>query len=177
VLRPALGGFFEKIGVSMTSLTRGEHADFLLSSEPLSDGARRRLRDMVEDTYELFIGRVAEGRGIDAERVDVLGRGRVYTGAQALELGLIDELGGLQVAVAAGRSALGLDEDTDVALLTYPPPMSLAEEISDALQSRIATQVSLSVPLPPAVWRFGVWLASLPSEGLLLVPPVLIDIR
>ncbi len=99
VLRPILGGLFEKLGVGVEAMTRGEHADLLLASRPLSPRTRRRLRADVRGVYETFVGRVAEGRELTPEAVDAIGQGRVWTGAQASEIGLVDVLGGLRTAV------------------------------------------------------------------------------
>ena len=67
------------------------------------------------------------------EEVDARARGRVYTGAQALELGLVDELGGLFAASAHAKRALGIGVDADVELVPYPPPRSLLEEVAREL--------------------------------------------
>ena len=66
--------------------------------------------------------------------VDGVARGRVYTGAQALDLGLVDELGGLFAATAYAKRALGMDVEAEVELVPYPPPRSLLEEIAAELE-------------------------------------------
>jgi protease-4 len=177
VLRPVLGGIFERLGIGLVSLTRGQHADFLLSGKPLSPGARERLRGLVVDTYDLFVKRVAEARALEPARVDAIGQGRVWTGAQAARLGLVDELGGLHAAVDAGRSALGLEEDADVALVPYPGPLTLAEELAELLQGRVASLVSAKLPLPDLARKLESWLLELPTGSPLLVPPVVVEIH
>jgi protease-4 len=178
VLRPVLGGLLDKVGIGVESLTRGELADFLLATEPLSPGARDRLRAMVTDTYDLFVQRVAAGRDMEPEAVNAVGQGRVWTGAQAVERGLIDEIGGLRAAVAAGRRALGLAEGADVELRVFPPPRGLAEELTDLLRSQAGVaQLTASLPLPEPVRRLEAWLVSLPARQPLLIPPLLLDIR
>ncbi len=175
VLRPVVGGLLDKVGVSVESLTRGERADFLLSAEPLSPGARDRLRAIVLDTYELFVARVAEGRGLEESAVDSLGQGRVWTGAQAHERGLVDRLGGLRAAVEVGRELLGLESGADVELRVFPPPRSLAEELAELLRGR--TSISAALPLPDSLRRLESWLLSLPPRTPLLIPPLLLDVH
>ena len=134
VLRPVLGGLLEKLGIGFTSLTRGAHADLQLSTARLSDASRERLRAEVSSIYALFVDRVATGRGLDSERVDAVARGRVWTGAQAAERSLVDELGGLHTATRRAKQALDLDVDADVELVVYPQPRSLVEQLAEVLR-------------------------------------------
>jgi protease-4 len=176
VLRPVLAGLFEKLGVGVEVMTRGEHADLLLASRRLSPRTRARLRADVHGVYETFVGRVAEGRELTPEAVDAIGRGRVWTGTQALDVGLVDALGGLRTAVLEAKSAVGLDADADVALIAYPPPKSLAEQITEALgASARATLPKLS--LPSTVRQLVATLQVLPAGTPLLIPPGLTEIR
>lgn len=163
VLRPVIAGSLEKLGIGFESLTRGPHADLQLSTRKLSAESRAKLRAEVVAIYDLFVARVAEGRSLDTERVDAIARGRVWTGAQALEIGLIDRLGGLRAAVSEAKSRLGLDADADVALVTYPPPRSLYQQINDALGG-LRSAGFASLPIPRALLRARPWLEAL-SEG------------
>jgi protease-4 len=176
VLRPILAGLFENLGVGVEAMTRGEHADLLLASRPLSPPTRRRLRADVRGTYETFVGRVAAGREIAPAAVDAVGQGRVWTGAQASEIGLVDVLGGVRAAVLEAKSAVGLDADADVVLVAYPPPKPLAQQIADALGSSVRARVS-SLPLPPLVRQLVATLEVLPAGTPLLIPPGLAEIR
>jgi len=176
-LRPVLGGALEKVGIGMESLTRGRYADFLLAGEPLSEGARERLQASVLETYGLFLERVAEGRSLPVADVDAIAQGRVWTGRQAAERGLVDQLGGLYEAVALVRQKLGLDEDADVVLIPYPGPRSLGEELSDILGSRLGGLGLAGLSLPAMLRPLESWLLDLPDEGPLLVPPAWIEIR
>jgi protease-4 len=176
VLRPILGGLYQKLGVGVEAMTRGEHADLLLSSRPLSPRTRRRLRADVRGVYETFVERVAAGRALAPEAVDAVGQGRVWTGAQASEIGLVDVLGGLRTAVLEAKAAAGLDPDADVVLISYPLPKSLAEQISDALGASLRASVS-SVQLPSAVRQLVTTLQVLPAGTPLLIPPGIAEIR
>jgi len=179
VLRPVLREMFEKLDIGFASLTRGAHAGIALSTEPLGPGARARLRAEVTSIYDLFVDRVAAGRSLDRARVDELGRGRVWTGAQALEHGLVDELGGLMAAARRAKVAAGIDPDADVALVPYPRPQSLADQIDEALQ-RVAIAPGLGgsvLPIPRIARAAVEWIESLPSPGPALLPPFVFDIR
>jgi protease IV len=101
VIRPSLGGLLEKAGITTETMQRGARADLLFGGQPLTAGARAVLRKDVEGVYEQFVARVAEGRGMEPDAVKKVGGGRVWTGAQALEVGLVDELGGLSEAGGA----------------------------------------------------------------------------
>jgi protease-4 len=92
-LRPAVGGLLEKLEIGLDSVTRGEHADFLLAGAPMSPESQARLQSSVLDTYRLFLKRVGDGRKLPVEKVDAVGQGRVWSGEQALAAGLVDELG------------------------------------------------------------------------------------
>jgi protease-4 len=177
VLRPVLAGLFEKLDIGFEALTRGDHADLLLSTRPLSEGTRHRLAESVATIYEMFVARVAKGRHLDAARVDSVGRGRVWTGAQAAELGLVDELGGLRAAAQRAKLAAGLDPDADVSLVPYPRPKGLSEQLSEAMRRVAVAPSALSLPLPRLVRQAAEWLAAVPLEGPALLPPCVFEIR
>ncbi|MEM7411248.1 MAG: S49 family peptidase [Myxococcota bacterium] len=139
VLRPVLARTFEKLQIGVESLTRGTHAGIQVSSQPLSPETRARLREEVESIYGLFLSRVADGRPLDENQVDAVAQGRVWTGAQAAEAGLVDELGGMREALLLAKEKAGLPADADVALVPYPPPQPFAEQLGEVLR-----QVSVS---------------------------------
>jgi protease-4 len=175
VIRPVLAGLMEKLGVGVESITRGARADLLLSTVPLSAETRAVLRDDVQHTYERFLGRVAEGRGMSASAVDEVARGRVWTGAQALEVGLVDRLGGIPEAVLAAKEKLDLDPGADVLLVQYPPPKPLAQQFVEALQGG-------GVSLQRLGWPAGASelvdaLRALPLGTPLLIAPAWIEIH
>jgi protease-4 len=176
VVRPVIGGLLEKLGIGFESLKRGTHADLLQATQPLDDAGRARLRREIQSVYELFLSRVADGRGMTTEQVHAVGRGRVWTGAQAAERGLVDEVGGLRAAVRRAKLEVGLAPDADVALVAYPAPRSLAEELADAL-SQTALRAAAPLRLPVALERIEALLASAPLGAPLAIPPFLLEIR
>ncbi len=176
VVRPVIGGLLDKLGIGHASVTRGAHAGLLLSTEPLSPGTRQRLEAEVRSVYDLFVERVSTGRSLDPAYVDEIGQGRVWTGAQANERKLVTALGGLHVAVDRAKERAGLSRDADVALMPYPPPEPLSEQIRKLAFGGSVSAVQLPV-VPEALGRIAAALAELPSGAPVLVPPVLVDVR
>src|SRR3990172_8992936 len=130
-------------------MTRGEHADILVSTQPLDEGGRERMRAELDAIYDLFLDRVAGGRGLSREQVHAVARGRVWTGAQAVDIGLVDSLGGLRAAVRRAKERAGIDVDADVALVPYPTPRTLVEQLDEAFQQAAA----VAPPRLPALLR------------------------
>jgi protease-4 len=176
VLRPVLAGALDKLGIGFDSLTRGDHADLQLSTRKLSPGSRERLRDDVRSIYDLFVQRVAGGRKLETDQVDAVGRGRVWTGAQAAQLGLVDTLGGLRTAVLEGKRRAGLDPDADVALVVYPPPRSLYQQLAELFQGARATLWG-TLPVSDAVRRAGPWLRAVADGAPAALMPFAVEIR
>jgi protease-4 len=180
-LRPAIGGLLEKLEIGIDSITRGRHADFLLSTEKMSPASLARLQTSVLDTYQLFLKRVAGGRGLSTEQVDAIGQGRVWTGRQALEVGLVDELGGLYTAVRRAKEAVDLAATDDVYLIPFPRQKSLSAQVVDAFQQtmiRIAGPgIAWSESLPAPLRRIADWTRDLPTGTPLLIPPAIIEIH
>jgi protease-4 len=176
VMRPVVGGLLARLGIGVETMQRGTYAGLLELAMPLDDAGRERLRAEIGGIYDLFVSRVSAGRRLTAERVDEVGRGRVWTGEQALANGLVDELGGLRSAVRRAKVAAGIDPDADVELVPYPKPKPLAEEVAEALRgASLRAAAPLDLPLP--LERFEPLLAALPRGGPLLLPPFVVDIR
>jgi protease-4 len=104
------GGLLDRALVHRERVARGDHAGIFAVDTPFTDEERNRVRTLVEHTYQQFVDRVARARGMTAEEVDAVAGGRVWTGRQALERGLVDELGGLSAALAHLRALAGLPE-------------------------------------------------------------------
>ncbi len=111
VLRPIAAGLLERMGVNTTVLSRGAHADFLDTTRQPTDEDRELLRRLVFESYDEFKQRVREGRDLSDEQLEPLAGGRVWTGQEAQEHGLVDELGGLPTAIARARALAKLPAD------------------------------------------------------------------
>ncbi len=170
VLKPVLGGLLEKLGIGVETMTRGPHADLLLATRSIDPSTREVLRDDIRSVYQLFLERVAEGRGLEVEAVDAIARGRVWTGAQAAERGLVDVLGGLRTAAVEARRLVGLDEEAPVVLVEYPKPRPLAEELAELLQGGVSARFAPELALPSTLATWVGFLRQLPEGAPLLVP-------
>jgi protease-4 len=120
-------GMWDKLGINWVPYQRGARADIFTSSRPFNDDERALLERYMQDVYEVFKGHVVKGRGDKlAKPVEEMAGGRVYTGKQALDLGLVDKTGGLREAIeyAAAQASL---EDYDVR--TIPEPVDFITQI------------------------------------------------
>lgn len=176
-IRPVVGGLFEKLEVGVEALTRGKHADFLLSTEKLSPAALARLQTSVSDTYQLFLARVADGRGLSIDAVDKVAQGRVWSGRQAFDAGLVDEVGGLYTAARRAKVEIGLDPDDDVFLIPYPKPLSLSEQLVRAFSSASIRAVAPTFEWPAPLAQLAEAARGLPTGSPALIPPMMIEIR
>ena len=108
---PNAKGFVNnKLGVTVDNVKTNENAAFITSSRALTDFEYNKLQESVDKVYDTFLSRVAEGRGMSSEAVDAIGQGRVWSGKDALEIGLVDTLGGLEAAIAYAVAEAGLEE-------------------------------------------------------------------
>lgn len=114
MVKPALEEFYRRYGIDRYPVKSHEHADATSYHRRFTDEERAWVQAMVEHTYDNFLDRVSRARGIERSRLEVLAGGRVYTGARAKELGLVDELGGLGDAVAYARAKGNLRADAPV---------------------------------------------------------------
>ncbi len=118
----SFGGLLDSLGINTEEVTTGPMASMYSPFRPYTDRERGRSFDLLEDGYNLFVETVARGREMTFEEVDSIGKGRVWSGADALEIGLIDEYGGVIDAVyyAAGLTGMNIDEAPEIRI--YPTP-------------------------------------------------------
>jgi protease-4 len=109
-LIPNVGGFMtKKLGITFDEASTNDNANFITINKSLTPYQREVIQNSVERVYDSFIGKVADGRNMTKEDVDRIGQGRVWSGTQALEIGLIDELGGLNDAIAKAAELAEID--------------------------------------------------------------------
>jgi protease-4 len=125
--RFGFGGLFDTLGVTVDHVDLGNTQRFYADSRGIDPEDRVRLAQDVDRIYDEFVGLVAEGRGMVPSEVEAVARGRVWSGRDALALGLVDELGGFQVALAEVRSLLGLEADAPVQIRRFPEERSVFE--------------------------------------------------
>jgi len=127
----ALSEGLAKLGVSTQTIKDGENADMDSPFSSFTPAQRARLDAQLQEFYKGFLAKVAESRKKTPEEIDAIARGRVWTGSQALERGLVDRLGGLDVAVAVAKERAGIAPEDEVELVTYPHRRSVYEAFSD----------------------------------------------
>ncbi len=107
-------GLLTRLGLTSGSVARGEHALMFSARRGFDDDERRSLADSMDSIYDDFVGKVAQGRGRTRAEIETVARGRVWTGRDALAVGLVDTLGGLRDAVRLARSRAGMPDDAPV---------------------------------------------------------------
>ncbi|MEM7550037.1 MAG: signal peptide peptidase SppA [Bacteroidota bacterium] len=131
--------FFEdKLGVTTDVVSTGEFSDLLTVSRPLNDAEKAIIQNMVEEGYETFISKAAEGRDMTVEEINTFAQGRVWTGQDALEVGLVDVLGGYNDAINIAAESAGLEED-EYRIVYLPRQKPLFEELFEDIVSNVQT--------------------------------------
>ncbi|MGE7775104.1 signal peptide peptidase SppA [Chitinophaga sp. NPDC101104] len=124
---PNMKGFFNnKLGITFDGVKTGEYADAGSTARPLTDKEKMLIQRGVDSIYATFKQRVVDGRKLSAAVVDSISQGRVWTGSQAKQLGLVDRLGGVQDAVDCAARMANIPE---VELVTYPRPKDTMEKL------------------------------------------------
>ena len=172
----ATGGTYEKVGITIEPVSQGRFAEIYSPVTRFSDDERAKMQAHIDAIYELFLRKAAEGRNTTREAVHEVAQGRVWTGRQALERGLVDELGGLSRALELAKERAGLEAGEEVELVIYPRPKNLLELLNEGLGG-IKTAVGLG-QLVQSQWEvFKHMTVSMDlfrrGEPLLLMPGVL----
>jgi protease-4 len=127
----AIGGTLDRLGINTETIASGRNADLGSPFEPFRPEQRVRLMAYMQGFYDDFVRKVAASRRRSVEQVDAVAQGRVWTGQQARQHGLVDVLGGLDTAVAIAKERAGIPADEDVELVGYPPRRTFIEALSD----------------------------------------------
>jgi protease-4 len=127
----AIGGTLGKVGITTETVKSGANADIYSPVAAFTPEQRLKLTEYMQVFYSTFVEKVARSRRSTPEAIHAVAQGRVWTGAQARERGLVDELGGLERAVAVAKSAAGIPDGEDVELVTYPARRTLYEALSE----------------------------------------------
>jgi protease IV len=171
--KPVLGETLGRAGVTSDLILQGAHAAIFSQLRPFTSDEWALVNDWLDHIYADFTGKVAEGRGMTVERVHELARGRVWTGADALANGLVDELGGLDRALAVARGRAGLPDSAPVRAYPRVRPLDRLRPAASS-ESRGAAGASLLVPGLMAeswgpAWRLAAR-AGLSPHGPLALP-------
>ncbi|MBM3320368.1 MAG: signal peptide peptidase SppA [Candidatus Eisenbacteria bacterium] len=131
-LRPVFHRFFDKIGIGREELQRGRNADIFASPRPWSEEHRNMMKAGIDHIYDLFLAKVAAGRGLPIEEVEKVASGRVWSGEDAARVKLIDRLGGVLDAIDAAKSLAGIPAEEEIKIRVFPKEQSILEKIREA---------------------------------------------
>ena len=159
--RIAPAGALAKLGVATFPIGRGKHATMMASLQPWTSDEKKLIEDTMKSVYTTFVARVAAGRHKTPEEIEPIAQGRVWVGTKAKELGLVDEIGGLDAAIAEANKLGKVDPATEIEV--YPPsptlrdvihgwggvqmPFGLHAELLDALDPQLAAAAQRLVEL------------------------------
>lgn len=132
-LIPDLGKVPGKVGVNMVAVNSNKHSDMLGLMRPLDAEEQAYMQASVEDIYETFVNIVAVARNMEPEAVDAIAQGRVWTGMDALGIGLVDEIGTLREAVSYAASLAGLLSEDDFSVTAFPAPLTMMQQIMESV--------------------------------------------
>lgn len=168
----SLRGLYDKVGLTKEILTHGRNAALFTEYRPWSEEERAKVRSLMVSFYETFVTKAAQGRHKTYEEVDRIAQGRVWTGAEALKVGLVDRLGGLDVALAVAKERAKLGKDQEVALVVLPRRKSFFEALMERQEENVAEKV-----LPADMRSVLRWISSLNGTGPIARLPFELSVR
>lgn len=169
------GGTYAKVGANIESVSEGRNAEIYSPARPFNESERAALMASLSSFYDQFVEKAARARKMTPEQLETVAQGRVWTGSQAKEVGLVDELGGLHRAIAIAKTQAGIAEDSEVQVVVYPARRSVYEMLAEALQLESRGDL-LAAALLPADERRALGLITAPmrlfnrAEPLALMP-------
>jgi len=149
---PTAGKLFERVGVEYQTVKSGELKDVGALDRPMSDNERKMLNAMIMDTYEQFVDVVEEGRELDRDAIYSLANGSIFSGRQALELGLIDELGSFEQAVRMTAEMAEIDGEPDL-MREYKKKQSIFDLMGSVL-SNFDSKISGNMSSPRVMYLY-----------------------
>jgi protease-4 len=166
--KPVLGQALERAGVTSDVVTEGAHADMFTASRPFREDEWAKINSWLDRIYADFTGKVAAGRGLTQQQVHDVARGRVWTGADATGIGLVDSLGGLDAALDVARSKAALSDSAPVRIYPRSHPLDRIRPAASS-EERPAARTRLFAEAWGPVAQLAAD-AGLPSYGPLLLP-------
>jgi len=177
--KPVMKGLYDWLGISNEYVLRGKEAGMFRETEKFSDDERAKFEEWIKTTYyNDFVPKVAKGRHKDPKDVDAVGQGRVWTGAQAKDRGLVDEFGGLDRAIEVAKQLAKIPADKGVERVILPYPQTFLQELlsggGDNSNTQIEQQRALLAALPEDARRAFRYMALMDrmknGESMLLMP-------
>jgi protease IV len=179
--KPAWEGLYHKIGINTETLARGKNSG-VMASRPWTESEREAMRRLAEDVYKQFTSKAAKGRKMELAKLESLAGGRIWTGKQAKENGLIDELGTLEDAIAEARKIAGLDAKSEIE--EFPKPGNPFEALFGGRDEDAPSDATLAVKAAkalgveiPRVLKPLLQLPRLSKETTLFMPQMFVEIN
>lgn len=176
--KPVMKGFYDWLGLSNQYIMRGKNAGMFRETEKFSDEERAKFEDWIKNTYyNDFVPKVAKGREKDAAYIDSIAQGRVWTGFQGKERGLVDEFGGLDRAIEVAKDLAKIPKDKGVHRVILPAPQTFIQELlnqGDETHTQMKQREAVLSALPEDAQRAARYMALLDrmksGESMLLMP-------
>lgn len=146
-----LKGLYNKFGLTKDVVTRGRNANIYSDYASFTPTERERVEKLMKTVYEDFVGKAAEGRGKTKEEIHEIAQGRIWTGKQAMEIGLVDVLGGLDTALSLAKSNAGLSENDKVQIFMLPKPKSFVEVLVEDMEKNLSISVIPNLPVTVSI--------------------------
>jgi len=177
----ALKGLYDKVGITTETIQRGKNSGMFSGSGKFTDSERAVIKAMMEETYDQFTTKAAEGRHMSHEDLIKLAGGRVYTGLEAKSIGLVDELGTLHDAVNEAKKLAGLSKDEKVKIEVLPEPTDFFEvlfgNVEKEKEVRLDQGLNLLAPELSEIVRRGARLRAVFRQPAAFIMPFELDIR
>jgi protease-4 len=155
------------VGLSRELIKRGRHADLFDTYRPWNDEERAHVHRMMSAFYARFVGKAAEGRNMSYEDVDAVAQGRVWSGTEALENGLVDRVGGLDVALTVAKEKAKIPATQEVHLVVLPEKKGFLETLLERQEEGLEAALPADIRgllRWATVMRHGQPMARLPFE-------------
>ena len=169
--KPDLHGLYDKLGITKDAIQRGKNAGIDSDYTALTPDQQQKLQQGIDESYQDFVGKVANARHRPPSEIEPVAQGRVWLGSQAKANGLVDELGGLDTAIDLVKKKANIPAAEQVSVITYPARHSILDVImrrsqdDDAIESELARVLGR---FPLHAWRKG---------GFLRLMPYWVDVR
>ena len=167
-----LRGLYDKIGLTKEIVTRGRNATIFSDYQPWSTEEKARMRAIMSSFYADFIQKAATGRQKTVEEIDRVAQGRVWTGAEALEVGLVDRLGGLDVALALAREKAKIGKDEELSLVVMPERKGFYELLMERQEEGVSERL-----LPSEIRAMVGWARRFSGEGPIARMPFELQVK
>jgi len=176
----ALGGLFNKLGIHTDVIARGQNSGILSSDLPFTDSERSAWKKMMEEIYRQFVTKAAAGRKLEREQLSQLAGGRIWTGRQAKDKQLVDEIGTLRDAIQEVKKLAGMPAGEKAELLLLPEPRNIFDDLFGGdmtLKAAGLAQLAETAPQLTGLLRRAQLWSKLLSEPVLLALPYHIEVR